>query len=81
MTKRYQRGNQKPIIKGETRKWPHDTKEIIRSRKSKERQDNGNKILTRFKGETRQWPKDTKEVIRRRKSKERQDNGHKIIKR
>ena len=46
-----------------------DTKEVIRSRKSK-------------KGQTTEWPKDTKEVIRSRKSKkDRQHNGQKIPKR
>jgi hypothetical protein len=42
--KRYQRGNQKPKIKGQTTQWPKDTKGVIRSRKSKDRQHNGQKI-------------------------------------
>jgi hypothetical protein len=36
MTKRYQRGNQKPYIEEEeeqTTQWPKDTKEVIRSHK------------------------------------------------
>ena len=44
MARRYQRGNQKPQIEGETIQWPEDTKGVIRSRKSKERQYNGKKI-------------------------------------
>jgi hypothetical protein len=45
MVKRYQRGNQKPEIKEEqTTQWPKDTKEAIRSQKSKkDRQHNGQK--------------------------------------
>jgi hypothetical protein len=34
MTKRYQRGNQKPSIEGQTIQWPKDTYEVIRSRQS-----------------------------------------------
>jgi len=40
MTKRYQRGNQKPYIEEEqTTQWPKDTKEVIRSR-TRRRTDN-----------------------------------------
>ena len=38
MAKRYQRGNQKPEIKGQTIKWPKDIKGVIKSCKSKDRQ-------------------------------------------
>jgi hypothetical protein len=42
MAKRYQRGNQKPRIEeGQTTQWPKDTKGVIRSRESKDRQYNG----------------------------------------
>jgi hypothetical protein len=43
MVKRYQRGSQKPYIKGKTTQWSKDTKGEVRSRKSKERQHNGQK--------------------------------------
>ena len=44
MAKRYQRGNQKPGIDGQTIQWPKDTKGVIRSRESKkDRQYNGQK--------------------------------------
>ena len=33
MARRYQRGNQKSQIEGETIQWPEDTKGVIRSRK------------------------------------------------
>jgi hypothetical protein len=46
MAIRYQRGNQKPGIEEEqTIQWPKDTKGVIRSRESKDRQYNGQKIL------------------------------------
>jgi hypothetical protein len=51
------------------------TKEVIRSRKSKDRQHNGQNIPKRSseavsqEGQTTLWAKDTKEVIRSRKSK------------
>ena len=48
MGKRYQRGNQKPLIEGQTMQWAKDTKEVIRSRKSKkEREHNEQKIQKR----------------------------------
>ena len=50
MAKRYQRGNQKQCKskKEQTTQWPKDTKEVIRSRKSKkDRQYNGQKIPKR----------------------------------
>ena len=46
MAKRYQRDNQKPYIKEQTMHWPIDTKGTIRSRNSKNRQYNGQKIPT-----------------------------------
>ena len=56
--------------------WAKDTKEEIRSRKSKKgRQHNGQNIPKRSseavsqEGQTTLWAKDTKEVIRSRKSK------------
>ena len=49
MAKRYQRGNQKTLIKeGQTTQWPKDTKEVIKIRQSKkDRQHNGQKISKR----------------------------------
>ena len=41
MVKRYQRGNQKPLIERQTIQWSKDTKGVIRSRKLKDRQYNG----------------------------------------
>ena len=32
MAKRYQRGNQNPLIEGQTKQWPKDTKGGIRTR-------------------------------------------------
>ena len=44
MAKRYQRGNQKSSIEGQTTQWPKDTKGVVRSRQSKkDRQHNGQK--------------------------------------
>ena len=43
MAKRYQRGNQNPKIEEQTTQWPKDTKGVIRIRKSKNRQHNGQK--------------------------------------
>jgi hypothetical protein len=45
MTKRYQRGKQKSYIRGHTIQWPRDTKEVNRSRRSKDRQYNDQEIL------------------------------------
>ena len=43
--RRYQRGNQNPhIAEEQTTQWPKSTKGEVRSRKSKERQHNGQKI-------------------------------------
>jgi hypothetical protein len=49
MARRYQRGNQKlEIEEGQTIQWPQDSKEAIRSCKSrKDRQYNGHKIPKR----------------------------------
>jgi hypothetical protein len=44
MAKRYQRGNHNPLIEGQTKQWPKDTKGGIRMRKTKDRQSNGHKI-------------------------------------
>ena len=49
MTKSYQRGNQKPSIEEQTIQWPKDIKEVIRSRQSKNRQYNGQKIHKRYR--------------------------------
>jgi hypothetical protein len=44
MAKRYQRSNQNPYIEEEqTTQWTKDTKGVIRIRKSKDRQHNGQK--------------------------------------
>ena len=43
MATRYQRGNQNPYIEGQTTQWPQDTKGVIKIRKSKDRQHNGQK--------------------------------------
>ena len=44
MATRYQMCTQNPYIKGQTTQWPQDTKGVIRSRTSKDRQHNGHKI-------------------------------------
>ena len=45
MAKRYQRCNQNPSTEeGQTIQWPKDTKGVIRMRKPKDRQYNGQKI-------------------------------------
>ena len=44
MATRYQMGTQNPYIKGQTTQWPQDTKGVIRSHTSKDRQHNGHKI-------------------------------------
>jgi hypothetical protein len=41
------RGNQKPSIEGQTIQWPKDTKEVIRSRQSKNKQYKDQKIPKR----------------------------------
>jgi hypothetical protein len=43
LKKKYQRSNQKPLIEGQTIQWykRKSTKEVIRSRKSRDRQYNG----------------------------------------
>ena len=38
------KGNQNPLIEGQTKQWPKDTKGGIRIRKTKDRQSNGQKI-------------------------------------
>ena len=47
MAKRYQRGNPMSENEGQTTQWPKDTREVIRCRKTKDRQHNGQKIPKR----------------------------------
>jgi hypothetical protein len=68
MTKRYQRGDQKPLIEeGQTTQWPKDTKRVIRS-VNRRRTDNtmtkrkryqrGNQKPLIEEGQTTQWTKE-----------------------